>query len=291
MDISEAVGRENTRWGTIGNFNSRIDVIKNFLSARISWITNSLGPFTTCENVVTPPLVISKIMYQPPVNASFPSSSDQEFIEITNNSNNSIDMTGLYFSGTGFSYQFPIGYICPPQGVLYLANNLETFELRYNTSPFGEFARNLNNEGQQIVIADAFGNVIDEVHYSNQIPWPESSGNGKYLKLTDLNSDNNIGSNWTGTNEDLSKDVITGIEQAVELDVYPNPIQNRLELKSGQEIKIVRLYNMRGELVENKFCNCYSTSMDFRKYPAGLYSIAIQTKTNLIIKKLIKSSE
>jgi hypothetical protein len=186
--ISEAVVREDTRWGTIGNHNSRIESIKNFISTRITWMTTTLGSFSACSNISLPPLVISKIMYHPPTDASFPSSSDQEFIEVINNSLEPIDMTGMYFSGTGFSYQFPPGFLCPPQGILQIANHLQTFEKRYSISPFGEFTRNLNNDGQQLTLADAFGNVIDVVDYSNQAPWPSASGNGMYLKLQSTRS-------------------------------------------------------------------------------------------------------
>ncbi|MCI0447178.1 secretion system protein Por, partial [bacterium] len=132
-------------------------------------------------------------------------------------------MTGIYFSGTGLSYQFPPGFSCPPQGILQLANHLETFEHRYGISPFGEFSRNLNNNGQLLTLSDAFGNIIDEVNYSNEYPWPAVAGNGMYLKLQDVNSDNNIASNWIASNEQLTTNVVAGIDEQIQLDLFPNP--------------------------------------------------------------------
>lgn len=73
-----------------------------------------------------------------------------------------------------------------------------TYIQYYNKFPFGEYNRKLSNKSEKIVIADAWGNVIDEVHYYDSEPWPtEPDGNGPYLKLIDLDSDNSLAENWT----------------------------------------------------------------------------------------------
>ena len=286
--ISEAVIRENSRWGTIGNHNSKVDTIKNFLTSRLTWISNSLGSFAACNNITVPSLVISKIMYQPPIDAVFSSSSDQEFVEIVNNSNGPVDLTGIYFSGTGFSYQFPPGVLCPPQGILQLANHLETFEQRYNISAFGEFARNLNNNGQLLTLSDAFGNIIDEVNYSNQAPWPASDGNGRYLKLQDINSDNNMASNWIASNEPLTTNVIAGIDEEIQLDFFPNPVSDILSIKSNSEIDLVQLYSIDGTLIESKYCHTNSTILDVSKYTPGVYWVVLTMPGKAVVRKFVK---
>ena len=49
-------------------------------------------------------------------------------------------------------------------------------------TPFDEFSRNLDNTGQKLQLLDAYGNLIDEVNYSNEAPWPASTdGEGPYL--------------------------------------------------------------------------------------------------------------
>ena len=51
----------------------------------------------------------------------------------------------------------------------------------------------LSNSSYKIILSDAYGNTIDEVWYTDSDPWPESAdGDGPYLQLVDLNSDNSL---------------------------------------------------------------------------------------------------
>ena len=194
--ISEAAVRENTRWGTIGNHASQIAYMKTFLQQRITWITNNIGSYSACDNPDIPPLVITRINYAPDTSAVFPVSNDLEFIEITNTGDAAINMTGIYFSGTGFVYKFNVNSMIDPGGSKILSGNSEVFKAKYGFYPDGQFTRSLSNTGEKLVLADGFGNVIDIVEYSDLPPWPDASFNGFYLELIDPLSDNNIASNW-----------------------------------------------------------------------------------------------
>ena len=286
--ISEAVVRENAKWGTIGDHASRVNVVKDFLTQRIPWITASLGSFSSCNNIVVPPLVISRIMYNPSTNSLFPSSSDQEFVEIVNNSNEPVDMTGLYFSGTGFIYQFPAGYFFPPQGIIQLANKLETFGQRYGISAFGEFTRDLNNSNQKLTLADGFGNVIDEVHYSSQPPWPDASANGFHIKLKDINLDNGNPENWEPSNEALTTNVISGVEVEIQTDVFPNPFHEDIIIRSNEDILSVQIMNGNGQIIETILEGVRTLKIPTLDYRKGLYLITIKTQSQSIIRKVFK---
>ena len=87
---------------------AQIEKMKRFLETRINWITNNIGPFSECENPEVPPLVITKINYAPDTSIVFPVSNDLEFIEISNTGDEAVNMTGVYFSGTGFIYKFNV---------------------------------------------------------------------------------------------------------------------------------------------------------------------------------------
>lgn len=289
--ISEAVVRENSKWGSVGDHIERINSIKNFLIARITWISNSLGAFTSCSNVETPPFVISKIMYNAEPNSAIASSSDQEFIEITNNGDNPVNTTGIYFGGTGINYQFPQGYIFPPHGILYLANNLQTFEELHSFSPFGEFTRNLDNDEQRLLLLDAFGNIIDEVNYSSTTPWPEASANGAFIKLIDLNSDNNKGNNWESGNDLLSSNIIAGILNETKIEIFPNPTSDRLNIKTKQRIKEINLYSTEGKLLKIYTGDLDNISIDLMEYSVGIYFIEIVTLNGPVFKKIFKLND
>ena len=112
-----------------------------------------------------------------------------------------INLSGIYFPGTGLVYQFPYNSTLAPDTSIYLAANSSTFISKYGFEPFGQFTRHISNDGQNIVLSDAFGNVIDNVQFSDTLPWPEADGNGYYLKLKDASLDNNIPANWIASND------------------------------------------------------------------------------------------
>ena len=125
-------------------------------------MSNELTDTSLCDDVITPPLVISKINYHPLVDAEL-DSSDFEFLEISNNSNTSIDLTGIYFGGLGLTYQFPVGASISEQQQIFLANETDSFMQRYGFEPFGEFSSSLSYDGEDLTLRDAYGNLIDYV--------------------------------------------------------------------------------------------------------------------------------
>ena len=287
--ISEATVREQTRWQSVGDQPSNINMIKSFLASRMDWMNKNIGSFSSCQNVPTPPLVIDQIMYYPSTSTAFPGSSDQEFIEITNTGNEDVNMTGIYFSGTGFVFQFPVNFILPAFGVIQLANNTETFQQLYGFSPFGKFSRNLSNERQKLTLADGYGNVIDKVEYSNQAPWPNVSDNGFHLKLISLDLDNNVGSNWSASNvPPLSNVVATDENDLTDIQLFPNPFDNIIMITSSTIINTLRLHDLEGRILENLQVESNAISLDMNKLSSGMYILTMVTNGKIIMRKVIK---
>jgi hypothetical protein len=284
--ISEAEGRENTRWGTLPNFSAEISGIKDWLKLRIAWMTANIGPYSNCSNVETPSLVITKIMYNPNTTVDFPVSNDQEFIEIQNTGPETIDLTGVYFSGTGFVYQFPAYSEIFPNSRKVLASNSAVFIAKYGISPSGQFTRNLSNKGEKLVLADGFGNPIDSVRYSNLPPWPDADGNGYYLDLIDPLSDNSIASNWTASTNTIVS--VRETENNNNLKFYPTPVKNILTIESSNTIGIVELYDFQGRLIRNIAVNSGIYKLDMSSCSSGIYLVQVFTPAGNFIKKLIK---
>jgi hypothetical protein len=284
--ISEAVAREYVRWGKTDSYSQRISDIKTFLSLRISWITSNLGSFSDCANVAVPPLVITKINYHPEASPGFPDSEDLEFIEITNTGNQSVDLTGIYFTGTGFVFQFPAGSIANPYSSIMLAGNESDFYSKYGVAPFSRFYRSLSNKGENLVLADAFGNVIDNVSYTDTIPWPDADGNGYYLELPDPHLDNNIPYNWVASNE-----IITSAEEITDSQkplLYPNPADNKLRIKSGYPIVSVEIYDISGRRIISVKINSADADLDIDNLSCGVYIIRITTSDKIYTEKIVK---
>ena len=172
-----------------------------------------------------------------------------------------------------------------------MANKSESFKERYGFEPFGEFSRSLSNDGEDLVLLDAYGNIIDEVTYNDALPWPEEAdGDGSLLQLKSLGSDNSLASNWKAVT-DIAGNLSTN---SVQLEPYvtlgPNPVSDflTLEISSG-EISDVKLFSLDGKLVRSYFFNQRKVELDVSTFENGLYLLQIQTNASILHKKILKN--
>lgn len=287
--IREAAVRDSIRWPDYRRdliFLAEISKIKNFIQQRIPWMTSAIGVPTNCSDPEIPPLVITKIMYNPATSLGFPDANDQEFLEIKNTGNSTIDLAGVYFSGTGFVYQFPQTAWILPNSSKVLAGKMDVFRAKYGFAASGQFTRNLSSKGENLVLADGFGNVIDSVHYSNQVPWPDADGNGAYLELIDPLSDNSIGTNWIASTNALVS--IEDTEINPELKFYPTPVKDNLTIESSANINVLQLFDFQGRLLRNINVNSETYNLDMSSCSPGQYLIELITTDGSFVQKIIK---
>jgi hypothetical protein len=247
--ISEAAIRENQKWGNSGTQSAEIMNMKSWLRERISWMNAQLTNYSDCAHPEIPQLVISKINYHPPSSKGF-TSNNLEFIEVTNNGNLPVDLSGIYFNQPGFTYQFPADAVIGAGLKLVLASNGAVFQQFYGKKPFGNYTRNLSNHSEKIVLSDAFGNVIDSVRYFDEAPWPvEADSGGYFLELKDINLDNTQASNWKAVLiSDLKLPDIPGEEN---IRIFPNPATTKITIEwSGQEIETYELLDITGRQIK-----------------------------------------
>lgn len=284
--LSEAEIRENARWRNVSNMWSELPKIKDFVKQRTEWMTNFFNTSGNCGSIEIPQLVITKIMYHPDSTAVFPKPKDLEFIEIKNASNKTVDLTGVYFGGTGFVYQFPAHSMILPGSIKILASDPITFVAKYGVPPTGQFTRNLSNEGENLILLDGFGNVIDNVSYSNLPPWPNAGGNGSYLELTDPLSDNSLATNWTASRNTIVS--IEYTENSMTLKVYPTPVRDYLTVESSETIRIIELFDFQGRLLRKVDINSEIYNLNMSSYSGGIYMIRVITTGRNYIQKVIK---
>lgn len=284
--IREASIREQDRWGTVPNLDNEINKIKEFIPKRISWMKTQLGSDSDCSNIELPSLAITKIMYNPATSIGFPDADKLEFIEITNTGDKTVNLSGLYFAGTGFVYQFPSWSVINPGTAIYLAGNADSFRAKYGVTPFGQFTRNLNAAGEKLVLADAWGNVIDQVKYSNDPPWPDADGNGKYLALADPLSDNSLGENWSAVGDQIVGVIDVNPEQLVR--TYPSPVSENLAIEtSGMKCRI-ELFDLNGRLIHKKDIDGDTYIIDMTTFSEGIYLLRVNTGGKTFVRKIIK---
>jgi hypothetical protein len=283
--ISEAAVRETQRWPQEGFQTSEIAAMKSFVQERMKWMTDHLGSYSACSNVATPPLVITEIMYHPSKSNDLSDTDDREFIEILNHGNQAVDLTGVYFGGTGLVYQFPANSSISPNTSIKLASDAAIFKTQYGYAPFGQYTRHLSDKSQDIVLADGFGNEIDRVKYFDSSPWPFADGNGLFLKLKDANSDNSLPENWTSISGIVA---FNEIESENGLIIYPNPVVSKLSLQAEHSILRVQLYDLNGSLIQNLEFNSEAASIDMSYLPRGIYLIKVITSGEIYTRKIVK---
>ena len=267
--IAEAVERDNQRWHQMSQHASKVQEMKDWIQLRINWLNENIGTANECYDVESPPLVISKIHYHPADLDSI-NGNKLEFIQINNNGDDDVDLTGIYLRELGVTYSFPADTHIAARDSLVLCSDSATYVEIYHHIPFGEYDRKLSNKDENIVLADAWGNVIDEVHYFDSEPWPtEPDGFGPYLQLIDLDADNSLPENWIAAEfydnvETVSNDDFT---------VYPNPANGILHIKTDQNIIGVELFDLTGKTVVRSNDN----TIDVSSLLNGLFLLKINT--------------
>lgn len=98
--------------------------------------------------------------------------------------------------------------------------------------------------------------------------------------LYEMKLDKSLHITYKGSTANESIDVSKG------LDVYPNPVENVLYLRSSLPIEQVYLYSMGGYLVYQR--SFPGNSIDLSYLSAGTYLLQIRTKTGMVVKKIIK---
>jgi hypothetical protein len=228
--------------------------------------------------------VISKIHYHPPVWNGY-TSDQQEFIGITNNGGDTLDVSGVYFMKLGLTYAFPEGSLIPPHKEVFLVSNAQAFAERFNLTAYGVFTRHLSNKSQELVLADAWGNIIDEVTYRDTLPWPMSAdGRGDFLVLMDLDADNSLGENWTTASEFVG--VSHYCQQHADIQVSPNPTKGLIQIASAIPMRQIVVFDMQGRQLLAQELYDDSTSVDMTAFQSGVYFVRVtdQDRQSVVMK-------
>lgn len=284
--IAEAIPRDNQRWHQMQQHAQYVNDMKTWLLQRINWLNQHIGTYEGCVDVDLPPLVISKIHYHP-MDWWGIDGDKFEFIEITNNGDEEVDLTGISFRELGITYQFPKRTHIEGHQAIVLCSDSLMFTEYYNTTPFGQYTRKLSNKSENLVLADAWGNVIDKVHYSDSLPWPmEADGNGPYLELKDLDSDNSLPENWT-TGDDLTK--VNQFFENSSIAIYPNPTSGKMHIAVSENASYCQILDLMGNVLQETSPSDSIFDLDLNGYPSGMYLVKIQfAEGRMVFRKVVK---
>jgi hypothetical protein len=137
-------------------------------------------------------LRVSELMYNPL------EGDDYEFIELKNVGNQELELANLGLI-EGIYFTFPAD--TPPLGpgeTVVLVSNPDSFAERYPGVPIaGVYEGNLSNKGEQIILADAQGQILLDITYGDDNGWPVSAdGRGDSLVLVDESGNPNNPITW-----------------------------------------------------------------------------------------------
>ena len=284
--IAEAIVRDNQRWNKMSQHAQYVNDMKTWIQQRINWLNSNIGSDQACSDVDLPPLVISKIHYHPMDWWSI-DGDHLEFIEITNNGDEDVDLTGVYFRELGLTYQFPDNaHIAGHEAILLCSDSL-IFSEYYQVTPFGQYMRKLDNKSENLVLVDAWGNIIDQVHYADSLPWPtEADGQGPFLQLKDLNSDNSLPENWTISYS------LTGLAEASHAlltHLYPNPTTGKVYVELSETPIHCQVVDLMGRVLQETTPSSPDFDLDLSGLPSGMYLVKVQFADGRIaFRKVVK---
>ena len=149
-----------------------------------------MGTITVMPNSNTnSDIVITEIMY------NSPASDDFEFIELYNKGTTNIDLTAWSFT-QGITYTFGATQLEAGNYLVVSEDSLLMLEL-YGMNGFEWTSGGLSNGGEDIVLVDANGTVVDSVDYDDGNGWTATAdGEGPSLVLCDVEADNAGPENW-----------------------------------------------------------------------------------------------
>lgn len=122
-----------------------------------------------------------------------------DWVELYNNSDSSVDLSGWRFNDDSNSYAIPVGTQLGAREYLVLCKDLAAFQLHFPSvsNAIGDIGFGLSGSGERIQLLDATLSVVDDVEYNNQPPWPiPPTGLGPTLELHQPGLENANPRNW-----------------------------------------------------------------------------------------------
>ncbi|MDR9416169.1 MAG: CotH kinase family protein [Gracilimonas sp.] len=238
----------------------------------------------------------------------------EDWVEFYNNSSESVDMSGWYFSDSDDShvFTFPERTVLNSDTYLVLTADNERFETYFPNvnNKVGDMDFGLSGSGELIRLFDADDKLVDHLTYSDEFPWPiEADGEGSTLSLSNPGFDNTEGLNWAastgnGTPGQENSDILVS-NKAEEIDIlpesiameqnYPNPFnpETTISYSIAEQANVtLKVYDSLGRLVTTlvngyKAPGQYQVSWNASGHSSGVYIYRLEGNGESITKRLM----
>lgn len=155
------------------------------------------------RGLIAQDVIFSEIHYNPtPLSADEEAAgmtdiSDFEFIEIYNAEESPVNISGWRLH-SAVEYIFPDGSIIGANSYMVIAKDEDVLPSRHQgLEVAGDYKGKLANEGERLVLYNEENQIVDQVTYSFESPWPKfANGNGGSLVRKEWLSGNSGASAW-----------------------------------------------------------------------------------------------
>lgn len=266
-----------------------------------------------CRGEKASDIVINEINY----NSSIDFDSE-DWIELYNKKNISIDLTGWVFMDETHKPSFVIkpGTILQSGAYLVLCRDVQMFVNKYPDihNYDGNLQSGLSGKGEALFLYSNTGYLMDSLTYNDKDPWPVAAdGNGSSLELVDPEADNAVAINWKaskghGTPGTINSVSTSRVDNPVEtlpgkFDLKPNypnpfnpgtlipfdiPVNTYIDIKifdtAGREIKLIE----NGMFKAGRYKIFWDgTNMFGKKVTSGLYFICMHAGNFFKVQKAL----
>lgn len=221
-------------------------------------------------------LAVNEIMAQNTTGATDPNGQFEDWIELYNNTSNTISLDNLYLSDTPDNlqkWQFPAGTTMAPNSylIVWADEDLEEEGLHADVK--------LSAGGESVILSYPNGTIVDTVTFGAQtaniayarIP----NGTGSFVTMLPT---------FNGNNESLSVDDV----EVLEINAFPNPVDGVLNLSANARIDEVSIYNMLGQVVFSGKFDGGEVQIGTAHLEKGVYMVRVKMENQAGTLKIIK---
>lgn len=230
------------------------------------------------------------------------SDTDKEWIEILNTTGASIDMSGWTLRDNDSDSHTISSLTVPANSYVVLGQSSDT-SLNDGVTVDYVYTGFVLGNGDDEVVLECTGNVIDEVIYDNGDTFPDPNGASMELSTNHLNAtDNDNGAAWCEGTTDIGAGnlgtpgavnncgvtLATGTNEIAGFSIYPNPVVDGLLVITtlNSSAKNVYLYDLLGKLVYANSFNGTNNELNLGKLNSGIYILKLEEGSSISTKKL-----
>ncbi|HEX9980366.1 MAG TPA: CotH kinase family protein [Flavobacterium sp.] len=222
-------------------------------------------------------LKINELMAQNTGVLTDPAGQFEDWIELYNNTENTISLDNLYMSDNPENlqkWQFPDGLTIAPHGYLIVWADEELEEEGVHAD------LKLSASGESVILSYPNGNIVDSVTFGAQ------AANTSYARIP-----NGTGPfmsqlhTFNANNETLA----TGdFDETFRIAAYPNPFSNTLNLTAPDNILTVEIYNLLGQKIMHAEFDTDAVTIPTGHLETGVYLVKASGTRGTTTLKIVK---